>query len=167
VQNPSAGRRPFAEAFRKDGRLLVVESGLPIEHNSAVSSYDLDTAVGLSVITASEKNGQTDSCWIVITNDQKYAFTASFASGTISSYLLRDNGRVDLLNGAAAFTGINSQPTDLALSTGSAYLYNLLRGTGGVAAFRVNADGSLAGLGIFGVGQGLPVANGASGLAAY
>lgn len=167
VQNPSAGRRPFAEAFRKDGRLLVVESGLPIEHNSAVSSYDLDSAVGLSVITASEKNGQTDSCWIVITNDQKHAFTANFASGTISSYLLRDNGRVDLLNGAAAFTGINSQPTDLAFSTGSAYLYNLLRGTGGVSAFRVNPDGSLARLGIFGVGQGLPVANGASGLAAY
>ncbi len=121
VQNPSAGRRPFAEAFRKDGRLLVVESGLPIEHNSAVSSYDLDTAVGLSVITASEKNGQTDSSWIVITNDQKYAFTANFASGTISSYSLRDNGRVDLLNGAAAFTGMNSQPTDLAFSTGSTY----------------------------------------------
>jgi len=167
VQNRSAGRRPFAEAFRKDGRLLVVESGLPFEHNASVSSYDLDTNVGLSVITASAKNGQTDGCWIVITDDQTYAFTANFSSGTISSYLLHDNGRVELLNGAAAFTGLPSQPTDLALSTGSKYLYNLLRGTGGVSAFRVNADGSLDRLGVFGVGHGLPRANGASGLAAY
>lgn len=167
VQNKSAGPRPFAEAFRKDGRLLVVESGLPFEHNAGVSSYDLDPSVGLSVITDSAKNRQTDGCWIVIADDQTHAFTANFASGTISSYLLRENGRVELLNGAAAFSGITSQPTDLAFSTGSRYLYNLLRGTGGVAAFRVEADGSLDHLGVFGVGHGLPTADGASGLAAY
>jgi 6-phosphogluconolactonase (cycloisomerase 2 family) len=145
----------------------VVESGLPFEHNAGVSSYDLDPSVGLSVITDSANNGQTDGCWIVITDDQTYAFTANFASGTNSSYFLRDDGRVELLNGAAAFTGLASQPTDLAFSTGSKSLYNLLRGTGGVSAFRVMADGSLDRLGIFGVGKGLPVANGASGLAAY
>ncbi len=46
------------------------------------------------------------------------------------------------------------------------FLYNLLlRGAGAVAAFRVANDGSLTPLGtVFGV---LPVANGASGLAAY
>ncbi len=168
IQNSSFGPRPFSEAFREDGRLLVVESGLPIPNNSGVSSYNLDRPSGaLSVITGSEKNRQEDSCWIVITDDQKYAYTANFASGTISSYELRANGSVDLIRGAEAFSGIDSQPTDLALSTNSRYLYNLLRGTGGVAAFRVRPDGSLISLGIFGVGKALPVADGASGLAAY
>lgn len=168
VQNQSFGPRPFAEAFRNDGRLLVFESGLPIENNAAVSSYNLDRPSSqLSVITGSEHNGQTDGCWIVITEDQQYAYTANFASGTISSYELRSDGSVNLLKGGAAFLGRDSQPTDLALSTGSVYLYNLLRGTGGVAGFRVRPDGGLDPLGIFGVGRALPIADGASGLAAY
>lgn len=168
IQNPSFGMRPFAAAFRNDGRLLVLESGLPVLNNSAVSSYDLLRPSGtLSIISGSEKNDQTDACWIVITNDQEYAYTANFISGTISSYVLRSDGQVALINGAAAFSGITSQPTDLAFDTETKYLYNLLRGSGGVAAYRVEEGGSLTFLGIFGVGGTLPIADGASGLAAY
>lgn len=168
VQNASAGPRPFAAAFRNDGRLLVVESGLPDLNEAGVSSYDLLRPSGtLSTITAAEKNGQTDGCWIVITNDQKYAYTANFVSGTLSTFALNDDGRVTLQNGAAAFTGLTSQPTDLAFDSETHYLYNLLRGTGAVSGFRVETDGSLTPLGVFGVGGALPVADGASGLAAY
>lgn len=168
VQNPSAGPRPFAAAFRNDGRLLVVESGLPDMNQSGVSSYNLlQSTDTLSVITAAEKDAQTDGCWIVITNDQKYAYTANFASGTLSTFTLNDNGSVALLNGVAASSGLKSQPTDLAFDTQTRYLYNLLRGTGGVAGYRVETDGSLTALGVFGVGGALPIADGASGLAAY
>lgn len=168
VSNPSFGPRPFALAFRNDDRLFVVESGLPTPENAGVSSYDLDQpSRSLSVITGSEKNGQTDGCWIVITENQAYAYTANFISGTISSYRLGDDGSATLIKGAAAFAGLTSQPTDLAFSAGSTYLYNLLRGTGGVAGYRVEADGSLTRVGLFGVGGALPIANGASGLAAY
>ena len=168
VPNPSAGPRPFAAAFARDGRLVVIESGLPIMKNAGVSVYRVDSASGgMSVITGSAKNGQTDGCWVVITNDQQYVFTANFVSGTISSYRLRADGFAGLINGAAASQGDMSQPTDLGLSSDSRYLYNLLRGTGGVSAFRVEADGALTSLGVFGVNAGLPVANGASGLAAY
>ncbi len=168
VQNASFGPRPFAAAFRNDGRLLVLESGLPTLNNTSVSSYDLLRPSGtLSPITGSAKNGQTDGCWIVITNDQKYAYTANFVSGTISSYALSDNGTVSLINGTAAFSGLTSQPTDLAFDTETKYLYNLLRGTGAVSAYQVETNGNLTFLGIFGVGGALPVADGASGLAAY
>ena len=168
IPNPSFGMRPFAEAFRKDGTLFVVESGLPVMHNAGVSSYTVDERGGtLSVITGSAKNDQTDGCWIVITNDQQYAYTANFVSGTISSYKLLADGRAVLLDGAAAFQGTMSQPTDLGFSADTHYLYNLLRGTGGISAFRVEENGSLTSLGLFGFGGGLPVANGASGLAAY
>lgn len=168
--NPGApnGRRTFAATFRDDGRLFTVESGLPILDNAGVSSYNLDRATrSLSVITNSAKNQQTDGCWIVVTDNQQYAYTANFVSGSISSYRLGPNGTASLIDGADIFFGDKSEPTDLAFSTGSRYLYNLLRGTGGVAGFRVEQDGTLRNLGVFGVGQALPIADGASGLAAY
>lgn len=168
--NPAApdGRRTFAAAFRDDGVLFTVESGLPILNNAGVSSYKLDRATrSLSVITNSAKNHQTDGCWIVITDDQQYAYTANFVSGSVSSYRLGSNGTATLIDGHDIFFGDKSEPTDLAFSRGSHYLYNLLRGTGGVAAFELRRDGTLKNLGVFGVGGALPIANGASGLAAY
>lgn len=121
--NPSAGPRPFAAAFREDGRLFVIESGLPTFNNAGVSSYNLDrSSRALSVITGSAKNGQTDGCWIVITDDQQYAYTANFISGTIASYQLGANGSATLINGAEAFLGNKSQPTDLAFGDGTRYL---------------------------------------------
>ena len=167
IPNQSFGMRPFAEAFRKDGRLFVVESGLPTLNNSAVSSYEVSEGSGLLAPIASVKNNQTDGCWIVITENQKYAYVTNFASGTISSFRLRPDGKVILLNGAAIFQGLKSEPVDLALSSGSRFLYNLLRGPGGISGFRIEGNGSLTGLGIFGVGGGIPADYGASGLAAY
>jgi 6-phosphogluconolactonase len=167
IVNQSFGMRPFAEAFRQNGNLLVIESGLPILNNAAVSSYGVDDNAGMLSPIASVKNDQTDGCWIVITENQKYAYTTNFASGTISSFKLQADGQVDLLNGAAAFQGSNSEPVDLALSTGSRYLYNLLRGPGAISAFRIEVNGTLTPLGLFGVGGGLPADYGASGIAAY
>ena len=70
-----------------------------------------------------------------------------------------------MINGAAAFLGAASQPVDLAQSGDGRFLYLLLRGTGGVAAMRIEDNGSLTALGIT-VG-GLPVNDGISGLASY
>ncbi len=168
LPNQASGTRPFAATFDRDGHLFVVESGLPVMNNSAVSSYTLNTATGaLSPLSRSVKDGQTDGCWVVITKDQRYGYTANFASGTIASFSFGPSGNVRLIKGKAAFSGIRSQPTDLAFSADDNYLYNLLRGTGGVAAYRIETNGSLTSLGTFGVGGGLPVADGASGLAAY
>lgn len=167
IVNQSFGMRPFAEAFRTDGKLFVIESGLPTLNNAALSSYDVYEKSGLLSPITSVKNDQTDGCWIVITGNQKYAYATNFASGTISSFKLEADGEVDLLNGAAAFQGLKSEPIDLALSKDSHYLYNLLRGPGGVSAFRIEGNGGLTPLGLFGVGGGLPADYGASGLAAY
>lgn len=164
----SAGPRPFAVAFKDDGNLLVVESGLPTMANAAVSSYAMDNMTGaLSDITLSAKNAQTDGCWIVITNNQKYAYTANFINGSISSYRLAADGSVTLIDGAAGSTGPKSNVTDLGFSSDSRYLYNLLRGTGEVAGYRVHKDGSLTKLGVYNGCNVLKKDNGPSGLAAY
>ncbi len=161
----SNGLRPFSLAFRNDSQLLVVESFNAAPEASAVSSYRLTDNGTLEVISGSIPNQQTDTCWVVITKDGRYAFTANFGSGTISSYRFAPNGQVVLVEGKAAFLGMDSQPVDLALSTDSRYLYLLLRGTGGVASFRIQDDGGLSPLGV--VTGGLPVADGASGLAVF
>ncbi len=161
----SHGVRPFSLAFRNDGQLLVAESFNAAPGRSAVSSYRVSANGRLGVISGSIRNRQTDTCWIVITKDGRYAFTANFGSGTISSYRLNSTGGVRLIDGKAAFLGTLSQPVDLAFTPGSHYVYLLLRGTGGVAAFRVQSDGGLHRLGV--VTGGLPVADGASGLAVF
>lgn len=161
----SNGLRPFSLAFRNDSQLLVVESFNAAPEASAASSYRLTDNGTLEVISGSIPNQQTDTCWVVITKDGRYAFTANFGNGTISSYRFAPNGQVVLVEGKAAFLGMDSQPVDLALSTDSRYLYLLLRGTGGVASFRIQDDGGLSPLGV--VTGGLPVADGASGLAVF
>ena len=163
-RNASFGLRPFSLAYRADGSLVVVESFIAAPNASAVSSYRSAAGGRMTVVDGSVPNGQTDSCWVVITGDGRYAFVANFGSGTISSYRFDADENLRLIKGAAASTGAMSQPVDLALSSDSKYLYLLLRGTGAVAAFSING-GNLRPLGV--VTGGLPVADGASGLAVY
>ncbi len=161
----SHGIRPFSLAFRNDSQLVVVESFNAADGASALSSYRVAPDGDLAVLSGSVPNQQTDTCWVVITKDGRFVFTANFGSGTISSYRFGRTGNVALLQGNAAFLGADSQPVDLALSADSQYLYLLLRGTGGVAPFRIQDDGTLTPLGV--VTGGLPVADGASGLAVF
>ena len=169
-RNASNGLRPFSLAFRSNSELLVVESFNAAPDASAVSTYRVASNGNFDVISGSIPNQQTDACWVVITEDGRYAFIANFGSGTISSYRFNSTGAVTLLDGDAASLGIDSQPVDLALSADSRYLYLLLRGTGGVASFEIGAGGALTPLGVVTGGlplAGLPVADGASGLAVY
>jgi len=161
----SHGVRPFSLAFRNDKQLVVAESFDAAPQRSAVSSYRVYADGSRDLLSPSIRNHQTDTCWIVVTKDDRYAYTANFGSGTISSYGFGPAGRVHLMEGNAAFLGILSQPVDLDLAAGSHYLYLLLRGTGAVAAFSIHNDGSLQFLGV--VKGGLPIADGASGLAVY
>ena len=165
VANESHGVRPFSLAFRDNGKLVVVESFNALDNRSAASSYQTFQDARTSVISPSVPNFQTDVCWVVVSKDQRYAYTANFGSGTISSYRFEASGALTLINGAAAFLGAASQPVDLAQSGDGRFLYLLLRGTGGVAAMRIEDNGSLTALGIT-VG-GLPVNDGISGLASY
>ncbi|MBA3690643.1 MAG: beta-propeller fold lactonase family protein [Actinobacteria bacterium] len=161
----SHGLRPFSLAFRDDGKLVVAESFNAALGRSAVSSYRLTSEGALDLIDGSVRNYQTDTCWVVVTDDGRYVYTANFGSGTISSYRFDSDGDLHLIDGKAAFLGALSQPVDLALSSDSGFLYLLLRGKGAVAGFKVRDDGGLAPLGV--VKGGLPVNDGASGLAAF
>ena len=158
----SHGVRPFSLAFNGTKQVLVAESFDASEGRSAVSSYKVD-GTKLAVNSGSVGNQQTDTCWIVVTKNGRYAYTANFGSGTISSYRIADDGTVTLQDGAAATLPTGSQPVDLAQTADSGYLYLLLRGAGSVAQFKIGTTGELVPIGTD--KGGLPVADGASGLA--
>ena len=83
LRNKSVGLRPFSLAFRNDGKLVVVESFNAAAGESKASSYRLLSNGTISPISRSVPNGQTDVCWVVITGDGRYVYTANFGTGTI------------------------------------------------------------------------------------
>ena len=137
----SSGATPFGFDFDKRGTLVVSEAP-----GSALSSYQVSED-DFHVVSASVPDGQGAACWVVITQDGKYAYAANAHSGSISSYRLSDDGKLSLLNSLAGVTGNNSSPIDMALSNNSQYLYQLASGTHAIDAFQVRSDGSLVSIG--------------------
>ncbi|HEY0733289.1 MAG TPA: beta-propeller fold lactonase family protein [Herpetosiphonaceae bacterium] len=163
MAQPSAGQTPFGFAFRHDGTLLVSEAFGGAPNQSATSSYMLDRSGHLSVISASVSTTETAACWLVVTNDGRYAYTTNTGSSSISGYHVAKDGSLMLLDadGVTGSTPMGSLPIDAALSKNSRFLYVLSGGSNTISGFAVADDGSLMPLGMVG---GLPAS--AVGLAA-
>jgi 6-phosphogluconolactonase (cycloisomerase 2 family) len=118
----------------------------------------------LTTITPSAATYQTAACWVIVTRNGRYVYTSNTGSGSITGYRAARDGTLTLLNadGRTGVTGDGTLPTDRDLSRNSQYLYALNSGTGSVAAFAVQSDGSLVSLGSVGA-----LAPGAVGLAAW
>jgi 6-phosphogluconolactonase len=142
VSHPSSGATPFGFAFSKRGDLVVSEAnGVP--GGSAASSYGLSDDGNLELVSGSVATNQGAACWVVITKNGRYAYTANAASGSISGFRLGHDGSLRLLNadGRTGVTGDN--PSDMALSKNSQFLYARIGRSGSIGAFEVQADGSL------------------------
>jgi 6-phosphogluconolactonase (cycloisomerase 2 family) len=162
IDNASNGMTPFGFAFNNANTLVVSEAFGGTANASAASSYDAEDNGTLSVISGSVANSQTASCWVVTTNNGKFAFVSNTGSATISSYRINaEDGTLTLLNPTAADTGMDSAPIDMDLSVNSRLLFVLLGGSQSVASFRVWKNGNLT---LVDTAGGLPV--GAQGIAA-
>jgi 6-phosphogluconolactonase len=139
----STGNGPFGFTFTQRNQLITTENFGAAPGQGAAASYAIDERTGaLSPASPSVRNLQSDTCWVVITDDNKLAFTSSFGDdGGLSSYRVEPDGNLVLLRAQAATTGAGS--SDLTLSNDSRFLYakNSLRGT--VTAYRVEDDGDL------------------------
>jgi 6-phosphogluconolactonase len=155
VAEPSAGAVPFGFDFDNKGHLLVSEAAA-----STASSYDV-TAAGLTTISGAVATTENAACWLVATDNGKFAYTGNAGGSlSISGFRVGTDGSLALLTPGGK-TGVTpAGVTDLALSGNSRFLYGRL-GDGSVAAFSVQHDGGLSTLGVTG---GLP--SGAAGLAA-
>jgi 6-phosphogluconolactonase (cycloisomerase 2 family) len=136
----SAGITPFGFAFADKGQLIVSEAFGGEENASATSSYRFSRE-GLEVISASVPTHQTAACWVVITKNNRYAYTTNTGSNSISSYRIRFDGSLRLLESVAGETGAG--PIDMALSPDSRLLYSLDSGSAAISGFRVKTDGGL------------------------
>jgi 6-phosphogluconolactonase (cycloisomerase 2 family) len=110
---------------------------------------------GALTATGNVASGGRATCWIAVTNDNRYAFTTNTLSdtvpdittgkGVISRLSVSSDGTLTLLG--QTDTGPEF-PSDVALSSDSQYLYVLaptLTGddTSHIDVYRVGADGSL------------------------
>ncbi len=154
VTTQSSGLVPFGFIFDRRGHLLVSEAG-----SGAASSYRILPDDTLDLITPSEPNNQTATCWIA-GNKRGDVFTSNTASSTVSAYkLLAGNGRL-LLRDEAAYEAAGSRPIDMAITADGRFLYALDPGNGTVHMFRIDRDGGLTDLGAI-AGEGLSIfANG-------
>jgi 6-phosphogluconolactonase len=159
LSQPSSGITPFGFAFTKRGALVVSEAFGGAPNGSAVSSYSLRDG-RLTVLSGSVPTTQTAACWIVITNNGKFAYASNTGSNNISSYRVGRTGRLTLQEAVATPTGAG--PIDMALNKNSRFLYVLNAGSHSIDVFQVDrGNGRLTtGTGI----SGLP--NGANGLVA-
>ncbi len=135
---------PFGLNFTNDNVLLsaVNNAALPLQGGAA--SYAINADDSLTPLSATaERNGRSDTCWIEITDDGRYVYTASFQTGDISSYIVEPDGRLELLNPVAARVNAPLPGAfDLAL-VDSDFLYGLDTNLGTVVAFRIDSAGGL------------------------
>lgn len=95
------------------------------------------------MITGSVGANQSAACWVVITNNGKYAFATNTASNNLSSFDVNKNtGNISVNTSIAATTGAG--PIDAALSNNSKYLYVLNQGSHSLGVYAVAGNGALS-----------------------
>lgn len=137
---PSAAPVPFGFAVDRNGRAIVSEAP-----GSNLSSYSVDREGTISLIDGPVPDGQAAACWVVLSKDERFAFTANAGNATISTYRVAKDGTLTLLVAVAGNTV--GGPQDLAVSNDGHYLYAVSRATHTISEFAINADGSLEFLG--------------------
>jgi len=152
--NDPAGAGTFGFTFTRDGTLVTTEQngGLANEGGGQASTYRIGRDRALTPISRSVPNQQTDSCWAVVTDDQRLVYVSSpFGGGRISSYALSPDGSLTLQHIAATSAdgkdpendSLPDGATDLGLSADSNFLYQLNSFAGTLHVFKVNPDGLL------------------------
>ena len=161
VAHASNGATPFGFAVDQRDHLVVSEAHGGPNGTSALSSYDVDEEGDLRLISGSVPTHQGAACWVVITENDEFAFTSDTASGVITGFSLSREGSVATLDPQGVSARPGSTPTDLALSENSRFLFALNSGSGTIAGWRIGSDGALA---FTGAAAGIPAS--ASGIAA-
>lgn len=157
---------PFGFSFDRRGNMLVALFVGGPNLTAAAGSFRINEDDTVTAITSPVFDGQLDTCWLE--NNGRYAYGANYTSGNISSFRIRHDGSLELLQAVAGVTNDlpgppanasersqGSTPLDLAVSGDGRFLYNVLPGSGAVAGWRIRSDGSLTKIGEF---SGLPQA---------
>ena len=145
---PSAGTTPFGFAFDRRGRLFVSQAAGGVANSGGMSSYRLSDSGLPVVISSSVGTTETAACWVVVTNNGRFAYVTNGGSASVSAYRIQGDGSIVLrdADGRTGDTGVGSGPLDAALAGNSRYLYTLSPRNGTISAFSVQIDGALVAL---------------------
>ncbi|MGE5783624.1 MAG: lactonase family protein [Myxococcales bacterium] len=134
----SVGSVPYGFDISSQGIVVVSEAAA-----QAVSSYSLRPHA-FETVSASVGDFQKAPCWLVITRDGRFAYTANAASSSISGYSLMRNGTLGLLDpgGVTASLGAGATPLDLATDS-QRHLYAMDAGNHAIDGFSITSTGAL------------------------
>jgi 6-phosphogluconolactonase len=148
---PSSGATPYGFDFTRAGILVVTEAAGGKVGAASASSYMLSSPSRLSPVSRSVGDTRSEVCWAAICPDGGHVYVTNFGDGTISTYTIAEDGRIELLHPVAATT-VEGQPgiRDEAISRDGRYLYALHADAQKLFGWAVQNDGGLTPIGTFG-----------------
>lgn len=157
IATPTPGRTPFGFAVSKRDVLVLSEAA-----TGSVSSFRLPEhgIAAPQAVSAALATTQGAPCWIAITPNGRFAYSANAASSSVSSFGIARDGALTLLAAQAAVTGPAAGALDLAVSPDGEQLSVFASRSLQIVTYAIAEDGSLTPLGAVG---GMPA--GSAGLA--
>ena len=139
----SSSPTPFGFATAENKNIFVSEAVGGAPGASVLSSYRIGNNGSISLVVGSVGAGQSAACWVVITNNGKYAYTTNTASNNVTNFNVNTTtGNISVNTAIAATTGMG--PIDAALNNNSKYLYILNGVSNTIGVYAVANNGSLS-----------------------
>ena len=141
----SVGTTPYGFAVGRGNRVFVSEAAGGAANASSASSYALSDMGVLTVIDGAVATKQTAACWLALSFDGHYLYTADAGGGFLTGFAVSGTGSLTRLDasGATATIGAGTHPADLAFNHNGAMLFSLNNGNGTLSGFTVKSNGSL------------------------
>jgi 6-phosphogluconolactonase (cycloisomerase 2 family) len=152
---PSPGAVPFGFGITRRNVLIVSEAG-----TSSASSYRIGekNEPALQLVSPVVANGQGAACWIAVTPNGRYAYSANAGASNVSSYGIGRDGSLTLLQAQAGLTSGNGA-LDMAMTPDGRQLHVFAsRAPMQIVSFTIASDGSLSKIGTLGVTAGAGMA---------
>jgi 6-phosphogluconolactonase len=135
----SIGAVPFGSAFLNNNLLLVSEAG-----PNALSSYTVAADGVLTVISGSVLNNQKATCWVSVNSKEKHAYTSNAGSGTITDYLINNDGSLTVVGSIPSTPQGTGAPLDNAIDKSVQNFYVLNGNEGSISTFKIDENGHLS-----------------------
>jgi 6-phosphogluconolactonase len=144
----SSGATPYGFDFTAEGAVVVTEAFGGEIGRAAASSYAVTGPGRLTPISGSIGDTRSEVCWAATTTDGRYVYVTNFGDGTISSYTIGADGKLELLEPVAGSTRLGEAGIrDEALTPDDRYLYAIDADAQKVYGWTVGQDGRLAPIG--------------------
>lgn len=139
----SSSPTPFGFAVRNEN-IFVSEAVGGAPGASVLSSYKINNNGVITLADGSVGAGQSAACWVVITNNGKYAYTTNTASNNLSTFGIKNATNISVEEAISGTT--QAGPIDAALSNNSKYLFVLNGAAHSIQSFNVAGNGTLTAL---------------------